>query len=144
MIVVYGIAFFTIPFMISFVIMDYEVIRLDKVNIFIYMMCWFDIVVTCITGYYDKKDMRVELRSLKILKYDLTYFRSNHVAFISLLIFFFQKLLKGISSGGYTFFLAVRSHHFNLAKTARERFFSRDHVDKYVTPVKAYALSDPK
>lgn len=89
MIVVYGIAFFTIPFMISFVIMDYEVIRLDKVNIFIYTMCWFDIIVTCITGYYDEKDMRVELRSLKILKYDLTYFCSSHVAFISPLIFFF-------------------------------------------------------
>ncbi|XP_035723457.1 potassium/sodium hyperpolarization-activated cyclic nucleotide-gated channel 1-like [Vespa mandarinia] len=68
MIVIYGIAFFTIPFMISFVIMDYEVLRLDKVNIFIYTICWLDIIVTCITGYYDKKNMRVELRPLKIIK----------------------------------------------------------------------------
>ncbi|XP_046832159.1 potassium/sodium hyperpolarization-activated cyclic nucleotide-gated channel 1-like [Vespa crabro] len=68
MIVIYGIAFFTIPFMISFVIMDYEVVRLDKVNIFIYTICWLDIIVTCITGYYDKKNMCIELRPLKIIK----------------------------------------------------------------------------
>lgn len=72
--------------------MDYEVLRLDKVNLFIYIMCWLDIIVTCMTGYYDKKNMRVELNLLKIFKYDLTriYFRASihyHRAFISLLIF---------------------------------------------------------
>ncbi|KAF7384845.1 hypothetical protein HZH66_011931 [Vespula vulgaris] len=68
MMVVYAIAFFTIPFMISFIVMDYEVLRLDKVNLFIYIMCWLDIIVTCMTGYYDKKNMRVELNLLKIFK----------------------------------------------------------------------------
>nr|KAF7407065.1 hypothetical protein H0235_014721 [Vespula pensylvanica] len=68
MMVVYAIAFFTIPFMISFIVMDYEVLRLDKVNLFIYIMCWLNIIVTCMTGYYDKKNMRVELNLLKIFK----------------------------------------------------------------------------
>ncbi|XP_011689359.1 PREDICTED: potassium/sodium hyperpolarization-activated cyclic nucleotide-gated channel 1-like isoform X2 [Wasmannia auropunctata] len=41
MMVIYLIAFFTIPFMICFVIMDYEIIRLDTVNIPIYVICCF-------------------------------------------------------------------------------------------------------
>lgn len=61
------IAFFTIPFMICFVIMDYESINLDKVNIPIYAICWLDITFNCITGYYDKKNLSVELEPLKIL-----------------------------------------------------------------------------
>ncbi|KAI4481119.1 hypothetical protein M0804_009745 [Polistes exclamans] len=68
MMVIYGIAFFTIPFMISFIIMDYELLRLDKVNILIYIVCWLDIICNCITGYYDEKNVHVELRLSKIFK----------------------------------------------------------------------------
>src|SRR5580765_6998235 len=67
MIAIYMIAFFTIPFMICFVIMDYELISLDRVNIPIYAICWLDITLNCITGYYDKKNMSVELKFTKIL-----------------------------------------------------------------------------
>ncbi|KAG5322765.1 HCN4 protein, partial [Pseudoatta argentina] len=43
MMAIYFIAFFTIPFMICFVTMDYEIIGLDIVNIPIYAICWIDI-----------------------------------------------------------------------------------------------------
>lgn len=64
---IYMIAFFTIPFMICFVIMDYEVISLDRVNIPIYAICWLDIIFNCFTGYYNEKNMSVELKFTKIL-----------------------------------------------------------------------------
>lgn len=63
---IYMIALFTIPFMVCFVIMDYETINLDTVNIPIYAICWLDIMINCITGYYDKKTMSVELNPIKI------------------------------------------------------------------------------
>jgi len=66
MITLYMIAFFTIPFIICFVIMDYETIRLDIVNIPIYAICWLDIILNCITGHYDEKTMSVELKPIKI------------------------------------------------------------------------------
>ncbi|GAB1868363.1 Potassium/sodium hyperpolarization-activated cyclic nucleotide-gated channel 1-like [Camponotus japonicus] len=66
MMAIYVIAFFTIPFMICFVIMDYEFITLDRVNIPIYTICWLDITFNCITGYYDYKNMSVELKPTKI------------------------------------------------------------------------------
>jgi len=46
--------------------MDYEIIRLDTVNIPIYAICWLDIMINCITGYYDEKTMSVELNPIKI------------------------------------------------------------------------------
>ncbi|XP_018318299.1 potassium/sodium hyperpolarization-activated cyclic nucleotide-gated channel 1 [Mycetomoellerius zeteki] len=67
MMAVYFIAFLTIPFMICFVTMDYEIIGLDIVNIPIYAICWIDIILNCITGYYDKKTMSIELKPIKIL-----------------------------------------------------------------------------
>ncbi|XP_014477559.1 PREDICTED: potassium/sodium hyperpolarization-activated cyclic nucleotide-gated channel 1-like [Dinoponera quadriceps] len=66
MMVIYLIAFLTIPFMICFVVMDYESILLDKVNVPIYAICWLDISFNCITGYYDKRDTRIELKLGKI------------------------------------------------------------------------------
>nr|XP_012216655.1 PREDICTED: potassium/sodium hyperpolarization-activated cyclic nucleotide-gated channel 1-like [Linepithema humile] len=66
MMAIYFIAFFTIPFMICFVVMDYEFIRLDKVNIPIYTICWLDILFNCITGYYDKRNISIELKPTKI------------------------------------------------------------------------------
>ncbi|XP_011878172.1 PREDICTED: potassium/sodium hyperpolarization-activated cyclic nucleotide-gated channel 1-like [Vollenhovia emeryi] len=66
MMAVYTIAFFTIPFVICFVIMDYESIRVDTVNFPIYVMCWVDIILNCVTGYYDKKTMSIELKPSKI------------------------------------------------------------------------------
>jgi len=67
MVAIYFIAFFTIPFMICFVTMDYEVIGMDIVNIPIYAICWIDIMLNCITGYYDKKTRSIELKPIKIL-----------------------------------------------------------------------------
>lgn len=65
--VVYSIALLTIPFMICFVVMDYEMIRLDKVNIPIYAICWLDILFNCITGVYNEKTVSVELKPTKAL-----------------------------------------------------------------------------
>lgn len=73
MMVIYMIAFFTIPAMVCFVIMDYEIIRLDVVNIPIYAICWLDIILNCITGHYDKKTMSVELKSIKIFQCDIIF-----------------------------------------------------------------------
>ncbi|XP_077270115.1 potassium/sodium hyperpolarization-activated cyclic nucleotide-gated channel 4 [Temnothorax americanus] len=71
---IYMIAFFTIPFMVCFVIMDYETIRLDTVNLPIYAICWLDIILNCITGYYDEKTMSVELKPVKIFTFYLKRF----------------------------------------------------------------------
>ncbi|XP_012522161.2 potassium/sodium hyperpolarization-activated cyclic nucleotide-gated channel 1 [Monomorium pharaonis] len=67
MVAIYLLAFFTIPFMVCFVIMDYEIIRLDIVNIPIYAICWLDIIFNFITGYYDEKTTSIELKPIKIL-----------------------------------------------------------------------------
>lgn len=67
---IYLIAFLTIPFMICFIIMDYELIRLDRVNIPIYAICWLDVLLNCITGYHDRKNMNVVLESSKIFMLD--------------------------------------------------------------------------
>ncbi|KYN21613.1 Potassium/sodium hyperpolarization-activated cyclic nucleotide-gated channel 1 [Trachymyrmex cornetzi] len=74
MMAIYFIAFFTIPFMICFVTMDYEIIGLDIVNIPIYTICWIDIMFNCITGYYNKKTMSIELKPIKILIFYLKGF----------------------------------------------------------------------
>ncbi|XP_018396305.1 PREDICTED: potassium/sodium hyperpolarization-activated cyclic nucleotide-gated channel 1-like [Cyphomyrmex costatus] len=74
MMAIFFIAFFTIPFMICFVTMDYETIGLDIVNIPIYAICWIDIMLNCITGYYNKKTMSVELKPIKIFIFYLKGF----------------------------------------------------------------------
>ena len=71
MTVVYAVAFTTIPFMISFVVSDYESVRLDKLNIVIYAFFWIDILLNCITGVENKKEMSVNLRQMDIFKYDI-------------------------------------------------------------------------
>lgn len=74
MMTVYFIAFLTIPFMTCFIIMDYELIRLDKVNLPIYAICWLDILFNCITGYHDKRNMYIELEPTKIFKLDFNIY----------------------------------------------------------------------
>ncbi|KAL0102622.1 hypothetical protein PUN28_018127 [Cardiocondyla obscurior] len=69
MMIIFMIAFFTIPFMVCIVIMDYETIRLDLVNVPIYAICWLDIMLNCITGYYNKKTMSVELKPIKVFTF---------------------------------------------------------------------------
>lgn len=76
MTVVLLIAFLTIPFVICFVVMCHDAIYLDRVNPLIYALCWVDIVCNCITGYNEKKRMRVVLEPSKILKY-LVFHRSG-------------------------------------------------------------------
>ncbi|EFN84743.1 potassium/sodium hyperpolarization-activated cyclic nucleotide-gated channel 4 [Harpegnathos saltator] len=66
MMAIYSVAFLTIPFMICFVVKDYQSILLDKVNVPIYAIFWLDIAFNCITGYYDSKDMHIELKLSKI------------------------------------------------------------------------------
>ncbi|XP_043255158.1 potassium/sodium hyperpolarization-activated cyclic nucleotide-gated channel 1-like [Colletes gigas] len=69
--VIYLIAFVSIPFVICFIVMNHEGIRLDKYNLFIYAFCWLDIFCNCVTGYKDKKRGIVVLEPLKILKHYL-------------------------------------------------------------------------
>lgn len=66
MTVVYIISFISIPFSVCFIIMSHDDIGLDKFNLLIYGFCWIDIIMNCFTGYYDKYEMGVELRPLKI------------------------------------------------------------------------------
>ncbi|XP_020280033.1 potassium/sodium hyperpolarization-activated cyclic nucleotide-gated channel 4-like [Pseudomyrmex gracilis] len=68
---IYLIAFFTIPCMICFVVMDYKSIRLDKVNIPIYAICWIDVAFNFVTGYCDEKNMSVELKLGRIFTFYL-------------------------------------------------------------------------
>ncbi|XP_076226436.1 potassium/sodium hyperpolarization-activated cyclic nucleotide-gated channel 2 [Nomia melanderi] len=74
MMVVYMIAFLSIPFMICYVVMSHDAIRVDNFNILIYTFCWVDIVVNCVSGYYDKMQMQVELDPWKIIKHYLKTF----------------------------------------------------------------------
>jgi len=66
MTIVFIVGLLTIPYMISFIVMDYKLIGLDKVNIAIYVFCWLDILLNCVTGYYDKKLSTVQLKPTKI------------------------------------------------------------------------------
>ena len=68
MMVVYFTSFITIPFMTCFVILDYGTVRLDNVNLIIYMFCWVDIFSNCITGYYDTDKDEIVLDQRLILK----------------------------------------------------------------------------
>ncbi|CAK9814020.1 Potassium/sodium hyperpolarization-activated cyclic nucleotide-gated channel 4 [Anthophora quadrimaculata] len=66
MTVVYMLSFLTIPFSVSFVVMRHDELQLDKFNFLIYAFCWLDIMCNFVTGYHDKKQMRIELKPLKI------------------------------------------------------------------------------
>ncbi|KAG9434111.1 potassium/sodium hyperpolarization-activated cyclic nucleotide-gated channel 1-like [Apis mellifera carnica] len=74
MTVVYIISFISIPFSVCFIIMSHDDIGLDKFNLLIYGFCWIDIIMNCFTGYYDKYEMGVELRPLKIFIHYLKTF----------------------------------------------------------------------
>lgn len=67
MAVVFFIAFLTIPFQICFVVMDYEKIYLDNVNLLVYALCWIDIILQCITGFYNKDKDEITLEQGPIL-----------------------------------------------------------------------------
>ncbi|XP_053985509.1 potassium/sodium hyperpolarization-activated cyclic nucleotide-gated channel 2-like [Hylaeus volcanicus] len=71
---IYLISFISIPFMVCFIVMCHDRVRLDKYNLFIYTFCWLDIVCNCITGYYDEKHRSVEMQLSKILKHYLRTF----------------------------------------------------------------------
>ncbi|OXU25307.1 hypothetical protein TSAR_002133 [Trichomalopsis sarcophagae] len=68
MMMVYFVAFITIPFFMCFVVLDYESVRLDNVNHVIYVFCWIDIIGNCMTGFYDKSKDEVILDQGMILK----------------------------------------------------------------------------
>ncbi|XP_058793323.1 potassium/sodium hyperpolarization-activated cyclic nucleotide-gated channel 1-like [Phymastichus coffea] len=68
MTIVYFIAFLTIPFQICFVVLDYKTIDLDNLNLFIYFLCWIDIILNCVTGFYNKSKDRISLDQGAILK----------------------------------------------------------------------------
>ncbi|XP_017789769.1 PREDICTED: potassium/sodium hyperpolarization-activated cyclic nucleotide-gated channel 3-like, partial [Habropoda laboriosa] len=74
MTVVYMLSFLTIPFSVSFIVMRHDELQLDKFNFLIYTFCWLDIVCNCMTGYYDKKQIRIELKPLKIFTHYLKTF----------------------------------------------------------------------
>lgn len=69
---VYLIAFVTIPFMICCVVLDFEKIRVDNVNLSIYGFCWLGIVLNCITGYHDNINKEFVMDPDKIFKFDLS------------------------------------------------------------------------
>ncbi|XP_063984911.1 potassium/sodium hyperpolarization-activated cyclic nucleotide-gated channel 1-like [Diachasmimorpha longicaudata] len=81
---IYGISFLTIPFMTSFVVFDYDAVRLDNINIFIYVFFWINIVVNCITGVYVQEERRVSFDHSVILnKYLRSYLLLDIVTSIS-------------------------------------------------------------
>ncbi|XP_076289994.1 potassium/sodium hyperpolarization-activated cyclic nucleotide-gated channel 1 [Lasioglossum baleicum] len=75
MLVVYMIAFLTIPFFVCYVVMSHDATRVDNFNIVIYLICWVDIGTSCISGYYAKEQKQVQLDPWIILSYYMkTYF----------------------------------------------------------------------
>lgn len=65
---VYAIAFITVPFMISFIVLDYELVRIDTINPLIYVFFWFDIILNCFTGIPSNRRMVIDLRQSKVFK----------------------------------------------------------------------------
>ncbi|XP_076762250.1 potassium/sodium hyperpolarization-activated cyclic nucleotide-gated channel 4 [Xylocopa sonorina] len=74
MTVILMLSFLTIPFGICFIVMSHDAIRLDKLNFLIYGFCWIDIICNCCTGYYDKRQRKVELDPWKIFIHYLKTF----------------------------------------------------------------------
>ncbi|XP_078038495.1 potassium/sodium hyperpolarization-activated cyclic nucleotide-gated channel 1 [Augochlora pura] len=75
MLAVYMVAFLTIPFYVCYIVMSHDAIRVDNFNVLLYALCWVDIVMTCITGYYNKHQMQVELDPrMIIMNYLKTFF----------------------------------------------------------------------
>ncbi|XP_011307578.1 potassium/sodium hyperpolarization-activated cyclic nucleotide-gated channel 1-like [Fopius arisanus] len=64
---IYGISFLIIPFMTSFIIFDYDAVRLDKISLFFYIVFWIDIFLNCVTGVYVKKERIVSFDHSVIL-----------------------------------------------------------------------------
>ncbi|XP_066594908.1 potassium/sodium hyperpolarization-activated cyclic nucleotide-gated channel 1-like [Prorops nasuta] len=72
--ILYFVALVTIPFMISFVVMNFKFIGMDKLNLSIYAISWISIFLNFITGYYDVKTKSVYLDPRKtIIAYAKNY-----------------------------------------------------------------------
>ncbi|KAK0182317.1 hypothetical protein PV327_000468 [Microctonus hyperodae] len=69
MIFIYAISFIIIPFMTTFIVFDYEIVRLDKISLFLYIFFWLDIIINCITGFYNKNERLVNFNQSDILTY---------------------------------------------------------------------------
>ncbi|XP_057338121.1 potassium/sodium hyperpolarization-activated cyclic nucleotide-gated channel 2-like [Microplitis mediator] len=72
---IYALSFIIIPFMTSFIVFDFEVIRLDRISFIFYLFFWIDISLNFITGVYcrDKKIIILDQRNI-IQKYIRGYF----------------------------------------------------------------------
>ncbi|CAG5107469.1 Similar to HCN1: Potassium/sodium hyperpolarization-activated cyclic nucleotide-gated channel 1 (Oryctolagus cuniculus) [Cotesia congregata] len=75
MTVIYALSFIIIPFMTSFIVFDFKVIRLDRVSPIFYLFFWVDISMNFITGVHgrDKKIIILDQREI-IQKYISGFF----------------------------------------------------------------------
>lgn len=69
MVLVYLVGFISIPLMTSFRILNILEVLSDDINLYVYAVCWLDVVMNCITGVYDKNKSKVILEPKKILRY---------------------------------------------------------------------------
>lgn len=51
---IYAISFMVIPFMTSFIVFNYDDVKLDEISPIIYKFYYIDIFINLITGVYDK------------------------------------------------------------------------------------------
>lgn len=54
--------------MITFIVFDYEIVRLDKISLFLYIFFWLDIIINCITGIYSKNERLINFNQSDILR----------------------------------------------------------------------------
>lgn len=69
MTIVYAAVFLIQPFVLCFVIFDFDAIRYDYYSPFLHVFFWIDILATSITGFYDSVSDEFILEQSKIFKY---------------------------------------------------------------------------
>lgn len=65
---VYAISFFTIPFMTSFIVLDYDAVQLDKLSLILYIIFFLDIYINTITGVWQKSTGMISFNQNIIFK----------------------------------------------------------------------------
>ncbi|XP_043274075.1 potassium/sodium hyperpolarization-activated cyclic nucleotide-gated channel 4-like [Venturia canescens] len=131
MTLVYAVAFITVPFMISFIVLDYEVIRIDTVNPVIYVFFWLDIIFNCFTGVPSNGQKIINLRQSKKISQRISSYRYSDVSSLRSYHLQMEKnswqelLHSGGSHKSHTVSKNISLRYFQLLRLSAFRGFSQ-------------------
>lgn len=66
---IYAISFMVIPFMTSFIVFNYDDVKLDKISPILYKFYYIDILLNLITGVYDKSKNNITFNQKIIFQF---------------------------------------------------------------------------